>query len=300
MTEAQSEPPVPSDGHARPDRADGTTRGHTPASGAIAVLIFLLLAIYLTGFWGWGLSRAMRLGWFPHELGIWYRFCQTDLAPLWRGSSMRWLVAQTILAMLVPAALMLPFRRYPTHVGIGLPNVLGYRLILISVVLSIPFGLWLLGTLPEGSLDRMDYRRYAYNLAAMVPEHYLICGTAVALMLPGYRLPHPVPLAPVAGSRLVRVLRWMGLAQPAAGSGSRPLAWMGLTGASLWAILASGTLFWLGHVGKEHGLEVLLSWPGGVAVSYVTLRSRSIWPAVIAHWTMNLIPLTLLFLLLHD
>ena len=39
-----------------------------------------------------------------------------------------------------------------------------------------------------------------------------------------------------------------------------------------------------------------MSFPGGVAVAYVTLRSHSIWPAILAHWTMNLIPLGLLAL----
>jgi len=106
-------------------------------------------------------------------------------------------------------------------------------------------------------------------------------------MLPDRRLP-AVPVGAVEGPWSQRGFRWLGLAQP--GARNAGLSWSGLTAES---VVASGVIFGLAHIGKADVMEVGLSLPGGIAVAYVTLRARSIWPAVIAHLTMNVIPMAM-------
>ena len=92
-------------------------------------------------------------------------------------------------------------------------------------------------------------------------------------------------LAPIEGSPTKRVFRWLGLAQPSSPKDSRLrrlLAWWGLDVGGFWAILVSGMLFGLVHVGARP-IEFLTSFPGGMAVCYLTYRSRSIWPGWLVH-----------------
>ncbi|MHC4443386.1 MAG: lysostaphin resistance A-like protein [Planctomycetota bacterium] len=243
----------------------------------------------------------------PEPLNRWSYFFYSLAKPWWskhvlaaeQFDQMRnvllWLIINIVFGLMIPAIVLLLSRRRLTDVGIGLPNVLGRRMIIISVIISIPFGLWLLKTTPDLSGMSLTNPAYTCALLAMIPEHFLICGTFVALMLPQRILPNPVSIAPLEGPALTRCLRWIGLAQPASPGHNRFLAWFGLTGVSLFAILVSGTLFGITHFGKELP-ELFMSFPGGVAVAYVTLRSHSIWPAILAHWAMNLIPLAILSL----
>lgn len=268
--------------------ADGTSGSHSFRGWMVSALLLVVGVAYLCALWG----KAAT--YFPSPLDEWWHSVRSTLLSWCRGNPVLWLAAQIVWGVVIPTVPLVLCGRGLGDMGIGWPNVLGRRLIAISAILSIPFGLWLLSSLPDGPSQRIIDLRYICSLLAIIPEHWLICGIYVALMLPGRRLPNPVPVAPVAGSPPVRVLRWLGLAQPPASPNDNGiLAWFGLTGTSLLAILVSGVLFWMVHIGKG-GLEVILSLPGGMAVAYVTLRSRSIWPAIFAHWTMNLIPLGLL------
>jgi hypothetical protein len=251
-------------------RADGWVMTAADAGGTsprarwwlVSLLLLVCGAFYISLFWG----RAATL--LPEPLDRWADLLYPRIAS-WKSTT-------------------------PLDAGLGWPNALGKRLTVVGILASIPPGLWLVlgtpGQQPTISLGIHDI----CALASMVPEHFLICGTYVALMLPERRLPHPVPVAPVQGGAARRVFRWLGLAQPE-GRRSRSglLAWFGLSGASLFAILASGALFGMVHVGKP-SLELGLSFPGGVAVAYVTLRSHSIWPGLVAHWSLNLVPSILL------
>ena len=107
-------------------------------------------------------------------------------------------------------------------------------------------------------------------------------------------------LAPVEGSPAKRILRWLGLSQPSgleAGRIQRLLTWWGLDVPSFWAIVGSGMLFGIVHVGA-HPIEFLLSFPGGMAVCYLTYRSRSIWPGWLVHMA-QMILVTLAMWLMH-
>lgn len=267
-------------------RADGTPRPHTLVGWLASLLVFVTGAAYVCTWWGWGVIRARA--WLPSQLYDAWRSIPRAVGRWEDKSYWRWLLMQCLIA-LVPLLLCMAFRRKPRDLGLGRFNVLGWRLIAVSVLLSIPFGFWMIYDEPE-LLPQSSREVFLFlgRLVGVVPEHVLICGLFVALMLPGRRLPDRVPVAAVQGTWQQRALRWLGLAQPV--SGGRVLPWFGLTGASLVAVTASGVIFWLAHVGKTSILEVSLSLPGGVAVAYVTLRTQSVWPAIIAHFTMNLIP----------
>ena len=136
---------------------------------------------------------------------------------------------------------------------------------------------------------------YILSLFNKIPEHFLILGILVALMLPNRRLPNPAFLAPIEGSRGQRILRWLGIGQPMTiDSDNRILAWWGLNWTSLFSIVVSGLVFYMLHLGRDNPVEVALSLPGGILVAYITFRTHSIWHAIPAHWTLNLVPMAIL------
>ncbi len=222
-----------------------------------------------------------------------------NVLPSWDESDRAvalWLTVWVALGMIVPAALLYLSGLKLNDVGMGMPNRLGGRMIVLGVVVSIPFGLLLLNSKNYHIAENPLNPEYMMVLLSMIPEHFLVTGVCTALMLPGRRLPSEVSLDPVDGNLVKKGLRWFGLAQGSANTGSsRIVDWLGLTWVSLFAIVASGAVFRMIHLGK-HDLELMLSFPGGVAIAYMTIRSHSIWPSVIAHWSLNLIPLGILVL----
>jgi len=256
------------------------------------LLLVVLGVVYIASFWGLVATKLPKPldGWAYFYLPYVEPWWQSHVLPRWpdvKQRSLLILAASVVLGMLIPM-LVLKLTGYKLRdCGIGLPNVLGYRLVLISVLLAIPFGLWLLWSMSRSAIPLVFTFDYACGLAAIIPEHFLICGVYVAVLLPDRKLPSPVRITAMEGPLPTRILRWFGLAQrpPTPGS-NRLLAWFGLTRLQLIAIVVSGMLFWMVHFGKP-SLELFLSLPGGIAVAYVTLRSHSIWPAVIAHYALN-------------
>jgi membrane protease YdiL (CAAX protease family) len=272
-----------------------------PLEWLFSAALFALCVAYVQPIWG-------ALAFFPEVLRKWGHFYYPLVGPWWTNHVLLsrtpgerqmalFLTASCVLAMIIPGIVLWLVGRAPTDTGLAVPNRLGWRIIFVSVAGSIPFGFWFTRDAAFNPNEPLITPSYVLSLLTMIPEHFFICGVVTALMLPSRRLPNPVPLAPISGSRPVRFLRWIGLAQPAsAPSASRALSWFGLSARQLVAILASGIIFGLIHVGKPDQLEVVLSFPGGVTVAYVTLRARSIWPAILAHWSMNLIPVAFLAL----
>jgi len=270
-------------------RADGTPRSHTLAGWLLSLLILAAGVVYVSAFWGrpFGWLRD----WLPGHLGILVVDLQLCLRDLYRFL-FRYPLLHEFAIGVIPVVVAMLCRRRPGDIGLGMFNALGFRLILVSAALSIPFGFLLINTgavpIPRSYSHAM---RLLSQLLIVVPEHMLICGLFVALMLPDRRFPRTVPLASAQGPWYLRILRWVGLAQPVGGkAGGALLGWFGLTPESLVAVLTSGILFGMAHLGKPDIVEIALSLPGGVVVAYMTLRSRSIWPAIVAHFTMNIIP----------
>lgn len=120
-------------------------------------------------------------------------------------------------------------------------------------MVSIPFGLWIQIASPyPHRLTTM----YVLSLFNKIPEHFLILGILVALMLPHRRLPYPAFLAQIEGSTGRKILRWLGIAQPVTSDSDNPiLAWFGLNWTSLFAISVSGLVFFMIHLGRANPLK---------------------------------------------
>jgi hypothetical protein len=121
-------------------------------------------------------------------------------------------------------------------------------------------------------------------LTVLLAEHFLFHGVLLALLRPGRRWPDAPPVAPVEGKRGLRVLRRIGLAQPPEGrSGlSRIARWLGLADGCLWALTLQSVLFGLVHLGKAPA-ELLMSFPGGLALAYVAYRCNSFLVPMLLH-----------------
>jgi membrane protease YdiL (CAAX protease family) len=265
--------------------AMGGKVGHTFLGWLVTFLLLFIILVFVWSFWE--VSAFLKPWWVDNILTSWNE--NDQIVALW-------LVVWVILGMILPAALLYLSGLKLSDVGMGMPNTLGWRMIILGIVVSIPFGLLL-------SISKNNYigqnlftPEYLMILVSMIPEHFLVTGVCTALMLPGRRLPSDVSFEPVEGDLITKGLRWFGLAQSSASTSSnRILDWFGLTWVSLFAIVASGAVFRMIHLGKND-LELMLSFPGGVAIAYMTIRTKSIWPSVISHWSLNLVPLGILLL----
>jgi membrane protease YdiL (CAAX protease family) len=232
---------------------------------------------------------------FEKLVGDWWRNTVHLPGPPSRSHYVLWAAGRVVTGFVLPIAALVMARRRLTDMGLGWPNRLGRRFILAGIVLSIPFGLWVLAADSHSMTDVWNDFRYVGVCGGivMIPEHFFICGLFVALLLPERKLPEVVPVPPVKGPMFRHGLAWLGFGPSTADNVRHPvLSWFGLTPACLFAILASGLLFMFTHIG-EPGLELALSLPGGTAIAYITLRSHSIWPGLLAHYALNLIPLGL-------
>jgi len=120
----------------------------------------------------------------------------------------------------------------------------------------VPIGFWLATRVPNPWGSPL-YE--ALELVAMIPEHFLLFGFIMALMLPERRLP------PVASSSI--------------------------DARAAFAVVVAAALFQLAHLGGRPSLEIMAATPVGLMFAYLTLRTRSIWPAVGVHWALNLLPM---------
>ena len=259
--------------------------GHTLLGWLVTFLLLFVIFVFVWSFWG--VISFLKPWWVGNVLTSW---SQNDrIVALW-------LLVWVIFGMIVPAALLYLSGFKLNDAGMGIPNAIGWRMTIVGIVVSIPFGMLLLKSTNFDSGQNAVSPEYIMTLVSMIPEHFLVTGVCTAMMLPGRRLPGDVRFEPVEGSFITKGLRWFGLAQsPSDTGGNRILDWFGLTWVSLFAIVASGAVFRMIHLGKND-LELMLSLPGGIAIAYMTIRSHSIWPSVISHWSLNVIPLGILLL----
>ena len=273
------------------------TKNLSPRKWAVSITILVSITVYVAIFW----ARLAKL--LPEPYNQWTFIYEPLIGPWWIENfftdlpvytrlDFLWYILCFVSSMLIPIIIILSRGRKLTDFGLGMLNSLGIRLTVIAIFVSIPFGLWIQ---IESPYPHILTTTYALSLFNKIPEHFLILGILVALMLPNRRLPNPVYLAPIEGSRTTKILRWLGIAQPVtADFDNRVLAWFGLNWTSLFAILVSGLVFYMIHLGRANHVEVALSLPGGILVSYVTIRTHSIWHVIPAHWTLNLVPMAIL------
>lgn len=172
-------------------------------------------------------------------------------------------------------------RRYLLHEVTLAPDL--RRLLLLALAVALPVQV-ALGLSPG---MQHFYRRFfedgggtriLANAITIFTEHLWIEGVVLGLaLLPG--LVERVR-AEQGCARVGRFARF-GLGYPE--SGPRTVsAWLGVPPEAWPAIAAQGALFFLGHFTKDP-FEVATSLPGGLAVGWLSLRTRSFLPAMVLH-----------------
>lgn len=153
------------------------------------------------------------------------------------------------------------WKRLPgSAVGLCLPRRGGRAATIAGVALTLPVGFWLAIVTPDpwaGPLVEF------LDLMTIVPEHCLFFGIGLALLMPHRRLEWPA-----AAERR--------------------------TWEAVFAVGAVATLFGFAHVGKAGLPELVASFPLGVAFAWMTVRTASLWPAIVAHAALNLIPMAVM------
>ncbi len=275
------------------------TRNRTHRDWAISIIYLIGIVVYIAIIW----ARLAEL--LPAPYNRWTYIYEPLIGQWWIDNyfldqpeyvrlNILWYIICFIFSMLIPFVFFKLIGRKLTDFGIGMLNTLGIRLTSVAILASIPFGLWI--QLASPYPHRLSVM-YILSLFNKIPEHFLICGILTAFLLPLRRLPNPVYLAQIEGTKGQKVLRWLGLSQPiTVDSDNRALAWFGLNWTSLFAITASGLAFFMIHLGRDNSVEVWLSLPGGITIAYITLRTHSIWHAIPAHWTLNLVPMGIIYL----
>lgn len=188
-----------------------------------------------------------------------------------------------LTAGVIPWLILFMLRRgRPYDLGCRWPNRYGWRVLVVGYLVAVPFLVWMV----RGSRFAGPYLAHleswgglvfcAYYLANMLAEHFLFHGAFLAAFRVGHCWPGPPPTDAHATAPHRRLLQWLGLAQPAEGTGglTRVTRWLGIEAGCVPAICASAALFGLVHAGKD-SRELLLSLPGGVALAYIAYRTNS-------------------------
>lgn len=226
----------------------------------VKILGFLLL--YTTGLWG----QAGRL--LPAPFSDWHDIPYRLLAPWWHALAPRdWpladqvmlfaVIAGYVLALAVPLLFLRRLGIGAAAAGLGWTRQHGAAITWSGVLLSVPVGFWLVAVTPD---PWAGARRESLEYLSLLPEHFLVFGVLGVLLAPNGRL-----------------------------------AWVG-GGVGWFAVLGAALLFGLLHVGVPHPAELWTSFPLGALYAAMTLLSGSIWPALLAHLGLNLVPLVVLAL----
>ena len=161
-------------------------------------VVLALLVIYVVPFWGnfrgrlWPGPVRAYAGWATRAAWRWY--CQgvgVGGKNVVLQSRLVWLAASVVLGAVVPLVLMAALRRRPADVGLGLPNRWGRRMILVGLAIVLPMALIFAferRAKPDPVAATIGVREGLVLIGVSVPEHVLLTGVAVALLLPGMRL----------------------------------------------------------------------------------------------------------------
>jgi membrane protease YdiL (CAAX protease family) len=222
------------------------------------------LAFYVIGLWG---QAGLLL---PAPFDDWHDVAYRSLAPWWHAHVLPVLthdeqvalfqaVQAYLLAVLVPLSALHLLGISAVAAGLGRTRIFGLMATATGVALTLPVGFWLATVTldPWGSpLQEL------LEFLVIPPEHFLIFGVSGVLLLP-----------------------------------ERDLAWpeaIGGRAAGVFTILALAIVFGLVHVGTPHQAELAASFLLGLLFAAMTVLTGSIWPAVIAHVMLNLVPMAVL------
>jgi membrane protease YdiL (CAAX protease family) len=222
---------------------------------------FVLCLLYVTAFWG---QAARGL---PAPLDQWYSLPYRAAGPWWHehlalGLSRREQVALYQLAEAFVFAVLLPawmLRRRGSSLrdaGVRLPDRTSVWPSVVAVLASLPFGLYFSRVVPQPWGSPIEE---GLGLLLVIPEHFLIFGVFAVMLLPG------------AGLRGFAGERHAGAHEAL-------------------AVAATAAIFGLVHVGAQPPV-LIGSFALGLINGFITVRTASIWPAIGAHWLMNIVPM---------
>jgi membrane protease YdiL (CAAX protease family) len=160
------------------------------------------------------------------------------------------LAVRMVLGVGIPVGWCVATRAAFSHVGLGW-TAPAWRITALAVAVSVPAGL----ALGAGGLKPTVDLSYVMTALGTFPQHLFVFGLGLALLAP------PQTTAP----------SWRSPPSP----GEWP------------ALLTLAAIFGATHLGRPTLLEALMSFPGGLLTAFATLRARSIWPAVLAHLSLN-------------
>ena len=188
-----------------------------------------------------------------------------------------------IVAGIIPLlAARLLLRASLAEIGCRPPNRVGWRLLVIGFVCSIPFLVFMArgpgmvaSYLPTA--QRTGYAIFvSYYTVNMLTEHFLCHGVLLAAFRADGRWPPP-PADPPAADRphWQRLLLFIGVSSTQRRPGQTAVtAWLQLQPGCGFAIIGSASLFALVHVGKDWR-EAVLSLPGGLVLGFIAYRGNS-------------------------
>lgn len=213
-----------------------------------------------------------------------------------------WAIVSVVMGILVPWIVMAACRRGSLRdIGLRRPNRVGWRLMAICYVGSLPFLLGMAVTPAMRAYYRAEILRsfngrmaYIY-LLVLLAEHFFFHGVLLAVLRPGRRWPDIPPSAPIEGPPWHKALRWVGLAMPTGGVGGlrSVTRWLGLPDACLYALILQALMFGLVHMGKAPA-ELAASFPGGLALGYVAYRCNSLVAPMLLHLATALTTLAMI------
>ena len=190
-----------------------------------------------------------------------------------------------LLALLLPfAACLLLGRGRPADTGWRKPNRLLLRIVGGSLLVSVPFLIWMVRS-PEflpfyrPYVEAGPLRIAVYYVVVLFCEHFFFEGVMLAAFRTDGRWPKPPKVVQDAVSGWRRIAQWFGVAQPTKGAVGlrRATRWLGIPDGCVGAIILSGVLFGLVHWGKA-GREYFLAFPGGLFLAFLAYRCNS-WHA---------------------
>lgn len=227
--------------------------------------VFAFLTLYVTGLWG----QAGSL--LPESFNHWHGIPYQLLGSWWHSHILQQftyaeqiavfqVVVGYLLAFAVPLLALRSLGISAQEAGLGLSRNLGFPITAVGVVITLPVGFWLATVTPDPWGSPLQE---TLEFISVVPEHFLVFGVFGVLLLPGRQL-----IWPAASARQM--------------------------GAGLFTLVTASLVFGLIHIGTPHPSELWASFPLGLIFAAMTFLSSSIWPAVIAHVTLNILPMALI------
>jgi hypothetical protein len=203
---------------------------------------------------------------------------------LFEGHRLHFLTAHLIYLLgvmgIVPALVVLLLRRGPRSMGLRWPNRVGWRWLILGYAVAFPLVVVMARSKEfypyyESHMRAGGLVFFSYYLCNFVMEHWTFHGVLLGVTRVGRRWPEVDPGVLTARSWIGRFAQWLGVAQPTDGAaGLRWITrWLGLPDRCVVPIVVSGLLFGLVHLGKAP-MELLFSFPGGVALACLAYRSN--------------------------